>query len=38
MKTTKNAIQNRMRIPNLVDDGHTFQFNVKQIYKPTEGK
>jgi hypothetical protein len=23
---------------NLVDDGHTFQLNVKQLYKPIEGK
>jgi hypothetical protein len=38
MKTTKNDIQNRMRMVNLVDDGHTFQLNVKQLYKPTEGQ
>jgi hypothetical protein len=35
MKTTQNSIQNRMRTTNLVDDGHTFQLNVKQLYKPT---
>ena len=23
---------------NLVDDGHTFQLNVKQLYKPTNGQ
>jgi hypothetical protein len=38
MKTTQNAIRNRMRTTNLVDDGHTFQLNVKQLYKSTEGK
>jgi hypothetical protein len=38
MKTTQNAIRNRMRTTNLVDDGHTFQLNVKQLYKPTEGQ
>jgi hypothetical protein len=37
MKTTQNVIRNRMRTTNLVDDGHTFQLNVKQLYKPTEG-
>jgi hypothetical protein len=38
MKSTQNSIQNRMRRTNLVDDGHTFQFNVKQLYKPTKGQ
>jgi hypothetical protein len=38
MKTTQNVIRNRMRTKNLVDDGHTFQLNVKQLYKPTKGK
>jgi hypothetical protein len=38
MKTTQNAIQNRMRTTNLVDDGHTFHLNVKQFYKPIEGR
>jgi len=38
MKTTENVIRNRMRMIKLVEDGHTFQFNVKQLYKPTEGK
>jgi hypothetical protein len=38
MKTTQNAIQNKLRTTNLVDDGHRFQLNVKQIYKPIEGK
>jgi hypothetical protein len=38
MKTTQNSIQNRMRMKNLVDDGHTFQLNVKQLYKPTKGQ
>ena len=27
-----------MRMTNLVDDGHTFQLNVEQIHKPTEGQ
>jgi hypothetical protein len=27
-----------MRMENLVDDGHTFHLNVKQLYKPIEGK
>jgi hypothetical protein len=38
MKTTQNAIRNRMRMANLVDDGHTFQLNVKQLYKPRKGQ
>ena len=38
MKTTQNAIQNRLSMGNLVDDGHKFQLNVKQLYKPIEGK
>jgi hypothetical protein len=38
MKTTQNAIRNTFRMKNLVDDGHTFQLNVKYIYKPTEGQ
>jgi hypothetical protein len=38
MKTTQNVIRNRMRTTNLVDDGHTFHLNVKQLYKPTEGQ
>jgi hypothetical protein len=38
MKTTQNVIRNRLRTMNLVDDGHTFQLNVKQLYKPTSGK
>jgi hypothetical protein len=38
IKTTQNAIRNRMRTKKLVDYGHTFQLNVKQIYKPTERK
>ena len=37
MKTTQNVIRNRMRMTKLVDDGHTFQLNVKQLYKPIEG-
>jgi hypothetical protein len=37
MKKKENSIQNRMRMENLVDDGHTFHLNVKQLYKPTEG-
>jgi hypothetical protein len=35
MKTTQNVIRNRLRTVNLVDDGHTFQLSVKQLYKPT---
>ena len=35
MKTTQNAIRNRLRTTNLVDDDYTFQLNVKQLYKPT---
>ena len=38
MKTTQNAIWNRTRTTKLVDDDHTFQLNVKQLYKTTEGK
>jgi hypothetical protein len=38
MKTTQNDILNRMRTTNLVDDGHTFQLNMKQLYKPIEGQ
>jgi hypothetical protein len=38
MKTTQNSIRNRLRMTSLVDDGHTFQLNVKQLYKPTEGQ
>ena len=38
MKTTQNSIRNRMRMTNLVDDGHRFQLNVKQLYKHTEGQ
>jgi len=36
MKTTQNVIQNQLWMANLVDDGQTFQMNVKQLYKPTE--
>jgi hypothetical protein len=35
MKTTQNSIQNRLRTMNLVDYDHTFQLNVKLLYKPT---
>jgi hypothetical protein len=38
MKTIQNVIRNRLRMMSLVDDGHTFQLNVKQVYKSTEGK
>jgi hypothetical protein len=38
IKTTKNVIRNRMKASNLVDDCHTFQLNVKKLYKPIEGK
>ena len=38
MKTTQNTIRNRKRMTKLVDDGHKFQLNVKQFYKPTKGQ
>ena len=37
IKTTQNTIRDRLRRNNLVDEGHTFLLNVKQLYKPTEG-
>jgi hypothetical protein len=37
-KTTQNSIQNRMRTTSLVDDGRTFQLNLKKLCKPIEGK
>jgi hypothetical protein len=38
IKTTQNTIRDRLRRNNLVDEGHTFLLNVKQLYKPTEGQ
>jgi len=38
VKTTQNAIRDRLRRDKLVNNGHTFELNVNQLYKPTEGK
>jgi hypothetical protein len=38
IKTTQYTIQDRLRRNNLVDEGHTFMLNVKQLYKPTKGQ
>jgi hypothetical protein len=38
IKTTQNTIRDRLRRKILADEGHTFLLNVKQLYKPIEGK
>ena len=35
VKTTQNAIRDRLRRDKLVNNGHTFELNVNQLYKPT---
>ena len=38
IKTTQNIIRDRLRRNNLVDEGHEFLLNVKQLYKLIEGQ
>ena len=35
IKTTQNSIRDRLSRDSLVENGHTFQLNVKKNYKPT---
>ena len=38
VKTTQNAIRDRLQRDKLVHNGHTFDLSVKQLYRPTEGQ
>lgn len=38
IKTKQNAIRQNLTKRNLIDGGHTFQLNVRQTYKASEGK
>ena len=38
VKTTQNAIRNRLRRYKLVHNGHTFDLNVKQLCRPRKVK
>ena len=36
VKTTQNSIHDRLQRDKLVDNGHTFDLNVKRLYRPTK--
>ena len=38
VKKTQNAIWDRLQRDKLVHNGHTFDLNVKQLYRPMEGQ
>ena len=38
VKLTQNFVPEWLRKDNLVDNGHMFQLNVKQLYRPIEGQ
>ena len=38
VKSSQNAIRDRLRRDNLVNNGHTYELNVNQLYRPTEGQ
>ena len=38
VKSTQNAIRDRLRRDKLVNNGHIFELNVNQFFRPTEGQ
>ena len=38
VKSSQNVIRDRLRRDKLVNNGHTYELNVNQLYRPTEGQ